>query len=307
MELGSPTDAPPVLSGVSRDHFCTGARQVSSGLPFADFEAYASLVKTPRDDADRLFWHGINARTHVLYLGGINEHDLGGDEDMAVEAGIYWNTARRLILGLSLLDNTSDRPITIIMNSCGGDWDHGMAIYDAIACCCAHVTIINMSHARSMSSIIFQAADLRITAPNGFYMIHDGFNAFGPDIPKSVANTVEFDKRASQTMYQIYLDRLQETDDADEPKVDIHAAADILNPKLPSGANKIKPRYGVQGIKLDHIAQLCGQDTFFTPVEMVQLNFADRLLERGDLAGAYANPKMHGLPTGQRSLEDEEE
>lgn len=239
-----------------------------------------------------------------MYLGGISEQDYGADDVIWADPGVYWNTARRLILGLSTLDDPKGaQPITVIMNSCGGDWSHGMAIYDAVASCRSHITAINMSHARSMSSLIFQAADLRITAPNSYYMIHDGHEYIG-DIPKSVANWVEYSQTVSgPQMYNIYLDRLQEQDEKGEPKVDMHAAADILNAKLPKGAERIRP---ARGVKLDHIAQLCGQDTFFTPDEMVTLNFADRKLEPGDLAGAYVNPDMHGLPTGQASLHDHE-
>jgi len=240
-----------------------------------------------------------------LYLGGIAMNDEGGDATMNEEAGIYWNTARRVIKGLHYLDANArmgDKPITIIMNSCGGDWDHGMAIYDAIRQCHNHVTIINMSHARSMTSLIFQAADYRITAPHGFYMIHDGTEAVS-DIPKTVYNAVNYTRTVvTPTMYNIYLKRLQELDEQGEPKVDIKVAAEILNDKLPEGVQRIQPYKGVKGIKLGHVAQLCGQDTYFTPEEMVRLNFADRMLETGDLAGGYANPKMHGLPTGQQSL-----
>jgi ATP-dependent protease ClpP protease subunit len=254
-------------------------------------------VKTPRDDLDRFYWYGINPRTRVLYLGGILEQDHGQDETMSEDPGIYWNTARRLVLGLSTLDDPKGaQPLTIIMNSCGGDWDHGMAIYDAITHCRSHVTIINMSHARSMTSIIFQAADLRITAPHGFYMIHDGFEGAW-DIPKSVQNMVEYSKQhTGPTMYRIYLERLRAAEDQ-------AAVARVLNSKLPQGARKVNAR---QGVNEDHMRQLCGQDTFFTPDEMVTLNFADRKLEAGDLAGAYANPDMHGLPTGQASLHDDE-
>ena len=264
-------------------------------------------MKTPREDIDRFYWYGINPRARVLWLGGIQEHDPGGDDAALEESGIYWNTARRMLMGLSLLDMPrGNLPITIIMNSCGGDWDHGMAIYDAITHCRSHITIINMSHARSMSSIIFQAADLRITAPHGFYMIHDGFEG-AEDIPKSVYNSVDYSRDHVQpAMYRVYLDRLQEHDDEDSPKVDIREAASILNRKLPRGARRISSAQGVRGITLDHMAQLCGQDTFFTPEEMIKLNFADRLLERGDLAGAYANPGMHGLPTGLQSLDSED-
>ena len=246
-------------------------------------------MQTASEDVDRLFGQGISPAARLLWLGGILEQDHGADETMGEEPGIYWNTARRVIKGLSILDIEPSQPITIVMNSCGGDWDHGMAIYDAIRSCRSRIIMINMSHARSMTSVIFQAADYRITAPHSYYMIHDGYEAVS-DIPKSVQTTTAFNREhVTPAMYRIYLSRLNETSPEGEPLTDASNVAAILNSKLPSGASKVRPS---RGVTLDHIAQLCGQDTYFTPDEMIVCNFADRLLRPGDLSGAVANPDM---------------
>ena len=264
-----------------------------------------SIIK---EDLDRLFEYGLYLRTRTIWMGGISDYDYGGEETDA-DPGVYWNTARRLIMALHILDSNAQRgekPITVIMNSCGGDWSHGMAMYDAIRSSKNYVTIINMSHARSMSSLIFQAADYRITAPNGYYMIHDGYNAIDGQ-PRTVFAWSDYDKEVIlPKMYQIYLDRLHEVDEDNNPKVNISEAAEIINEKLPKGAERVRVSKGVKGIKLSHIEQLCSKDTLFTPEEMIRLNFADRMLERNDLTGAYANPSMHGLPTGLDSLEGDE-
>lgn len=264
------------------------------------------MTRIVKDDIDRLYEKGLCTKTRVLYLGGLAGDDVGGDNDFVDETPIYWNTARRLIMGLHVLDSNArngDKPITIIMNSCGGEWSHGMAIYDAIRQCKNHVTIINMSHARSMTSLIFQAADYRITAPSGYYMIHDGEMATS-GVPKTVINTTEYEKQvALPMMYNIYLARLNELDEDGERKVSLATVADIINKKLPDGAEKVRRD---RPVKLTHIEQLCSRDTFFTPEEMIRLNFVDRMLQQNDLAGAFANPDMHGLPTGQQSLEDDD-
>jgi ATP-dependent protease ClpP protease subunit len=130
-----------------------------------------------KEDIDRWYSLGVYPRTRTIYLGNIAEDDDGGDETFTEDWGIHWNTSRRVIMGIHLLDSNAQngsKPITIIMNSCGGDWSHGMAIFDAVRSSKNHVTIINMSHARSMTSIILQAADYRITSPHGYYLIHDG-------------------------------------------------------------------------------------------------------------------------------------
>lgn len=262
-----------------------------------------------KEDIDRWYDLGLCTKTRVIYLGGLSGDDHGDDEDYTGEAPIYWNTARRLIKALHVLDSNAragNKPITIIMNSCGGEWSHGMAIYDAIKSARNYVTIINMSHARSMTSLIFQAADYRITAPHGYFMIHDGETSLsGP--PGTVISNMRYEEEFMlPTMYRIYLGRLQEKDSEGEYKVDIQEAADILNAKMPKGAERIRPSRGIEGIREAHISQLCSRDTFFTPTEMIKLNFADRLLESNDLAGSYANPDMLELAAGQESLKDDD-
>lgn len=257
------------------------------------------------EDIDLLFTRGVYLKTRTIYLGGMSGDD-SADQD--VDPGIQWNTARRLLLSLHLLEANApkgDKPITILMNSVGGDWSHGMAIYDAIRSAKNHVTIINLSHARSMTSLIFQAADYRVTAPNGYYLIHDG--SFGVEAqPQTVITNVDYERTiAMPTMYRVYLSRLQELDDEGKPRVDINDAAEIINAKLPAGAERIRPSRGIKGVTMSHVEQLCSRDTFFTPTEMIRLNFADRLLEAQDLVGGFVNPKMHGLPIGMASLEDE--
>lgn len=269
-----------------------------------------SIIK---DDIDRWYKLGIYPQTRTIYLGGMTEDDIietAWVDDAMNQPGIYWNIARRIIMGIHLLDSNAQRgnkPITIIMNSCGGDWSHGMAIYDAIRFAKNHVTIINMSHARSMTSLIFQAGDYRITAPNGYYMIHDGESAEAGN-PHTVKNWSDYEiKYMLPKMYNTYLDRLKEEDEKGNPLVDINIAAEIINSKLPKGAQKIYPSKGIKGINLGHMEQLCSRDSIFTAEEMIKLNFADRMLETNDLSGAFINDKMHGLPTGLESLELDED
>ena len=101
--------------------------------------------------------------------------------DMDSESGTDANMAERVIKGLHMLDTsapTGDKPITIIMNNLGGDWYHGMGIYDAIKACKNHITIKVFGYVMSMGSIIIQAADKRIMSPNSRMMIHYGTSGY---------------------------------------------------------------------------------------------------------------------------------
>lgn len=271
------------------------------------------MPKLIKEDIDRWMEKGIYPQTRTIYLGGIENDDSNSDawvDGEMGQPGINFNTARRVIMGIHLLDSCAQdgrKPITIIMNSCGGDWSHGMAIHNAIKYSKNWVNIINMSHARSMTSLIFQAGDHRITAPDGYYMIHDGEDTES-GMPRTVKNWSDYSVKVMlPRMYGIYLEKLHEVGDDEEYKVDIDIAADIINAKLPKGAQRVHPSKGIKGINLGHIQQLCAQDTIFSPEEMVKLNFADRMLETNDLVGGYINEKMDGLPTGMDSLEIEDE
>lgn len=239
-------------------------------------------MRTGRDDLDRFLHQGVDVARRLIYLGGLADNDWGDTE----EPGIGWSTSRRFICSLIALDDPrTQRPITVVMNSGGGDWGYGMAIYDAIQHCVSPVVVLNLSYASSMTSIILQAGDYRITAPHSHCMIHDGHLSVS-GTPRSVESSVVYDRDVvTSRMYEVYLGRLRAASDQS-------AVARVLNAKLPKGARRVNPKHGPN---LEHVAQLCSTDTFFTADEMVACNFADRLLEVGDLAGAHANPRMRGL------------
>ena len=88
-----------------------------------------------------------------------------------------YRMATTFIKNIRLLDQIKNEPIIIHMDSLGGNWGDGMAIYDAIKISRSHVTILVYGQAESMSSIILQAANKRITMPNAYFMCHYGSSA----------------------------------------------------------------------------------------------------------------------------------
>jgi len=98
----------------------------------------------------------------------------------------------------------------IHLKTCGGLWEEGMAIYDAISLCPCVVTMLSYTHARSMSSIILQAADYRLLMPNSYMMLHNGDYAISGQWTAAYSRA-DFDKVTEQTMYDIYADRMAMT------------------------------------------------------------------------------------------------
>ena len=121
-------------------------------------------------DLDKWFDLNVDTDTRTIYMGSAGyTYDEG-------ETGVDHFMAEYLIKGMHSLESKNKKPILIIMNNPGGDWYHGMAIYDAIKSSPCECTIKVYGHAMSMGSIILQAADNRIMMPNSRFMIHYGYD-----------------------------------------------------------------------------------------------------------------------------------
>lgn len=199
------------------------------------------MAKLVRDDVDKFFDYEIYIPTRTIYMGSVdNDQEVG-------ESGTDGAMAERVIKALHILDSSApagDKPITIIMNNPGGDEYHGMAIYDAIKGCNNHVTIIVYGHAMSMGSIILQAADRRVMAPNSRMMIHYGTWGIH-DHPQNVYKWADEGKKFDAWMEQQYLTKIKEKN----------------------------PEY-----TLKKVQELCKFDTFFTAKEAVDIGLADEIL-----------------------------
>lgn len=157
--------------------------------------------------------HDINPLTREIYIGGwptdYDDQEVGVDHQMACE----------LIRNIKFLEAQSDEPILIHMCTNGGEVRYGMAIYDAIKQCPCHVTVRGYAHARSMSSIIIQAADVRQLTPNCVFMVHEG-TMYIDDTVKGAQSYMEAAKLDDDKMMDIYLERCKMTRKQIQDKMD---------------------------------------------------------------------------------------
>jgi len=192
-----------------------------------------------REDLDRYFDHNIYPPKRLLYLGSLRD-------DEGKEAGVDYQMFERFLKGLTFLDTVSQKPITIHMNTDGGDWYHGMAIYHAIQACRSHVTIIAWGYACSMGSLILQSADTRMIARDCVFMIHDGsdemsgaaraFEAWGRECG-----------RVRKAMYRVYLDRMRVEDSS---------------------------------MTMSKVERMCSHDRIYTPEQAVAIGLADQVFDK---------------------------
>jgi len=169
-------------------------------------EKYAST------DAERWRIHdihefGLDTRHFVIYLQGIEENPY----DDLDEPGVEYRMANRFIKNLDILQGIdAEKPITVSMKTNGGDWVEGMAMHDAMLAVPNPITILNYTHARSMSSLMFQAANKRIMMKHSTFMFHEG--TFGVNGTwKQVKNEVRFAKETDIQMMNVYIDAIKRT------------------------------------------------------------------------------------------------
>lgn len=84
------------------------------------------------------------------------------------------DTAERVVANLLLLDQASDDPIYLYLNSPGGEINSGFAIYDTIRYINSDVYVVTNGLCASIATIINIAVkkDRRIALPNARFLIH---------------------------------------------------------------------------------------------------------------------------------------
>lgn len=149
-------------------------------------------------DLDTLHVHNINTATGELFLF----QPAPTDE---FDGGITAVTAAQFLRNFLYLDGlVGINKIILHINTPGGDWVHGMAMHDVIRASRNHVVAINYGEARSMSSLIFLAADTRIMTPHSKFMLHAGSEAIAGTV-KQVLTAAKQSAYNQKVMLDVYL------------------------------------------------------------------------------------------------------
>lgn len=152
--------------------------------------------------------YDVDLKSNHIYLMG-REDFIVGQEAPNGEPGVEYGMANRFIKNMNLCMRANPKkPILIHMKTCGGDYTEGMAIYDMIKSCPMPVTILSYTHARSMSSMILQAANKRVLMPHSYFMFHEGTLGYEGTY-KTVMSNAEFDRKGRQSMIDVYVQVLQ--------------------------------------------------------------------------------------------------
>lgn len=100
-------------------------------------------------------------------------------------------------------------PITILLNSEGGDINQGRAIYDLIKNSKSHVTIKVYGEACSAATFILQAADERIMSSNSYLMLHIGEENHSETHPRNIEEWHKFNRILETWLEDVYLNKIR--------------------------------------------------------------------------------------------------
>jgi len=202
-----------------------------------------------RDDHEKFLVSNIFIPKRMLYFGS-DHNTMFPDTDG--EPGVDFWSAGILVKNLLFLDSINSNRIYIFWNSPGGDWNHGIAIYDTIKALKSPVTMIGYCYVRSMGTIVMQACNERLLMTNTGFMIHDGEEAHA-GIPKTVESWARESVYSRKLMYKIYYDQM-----------------------VKKHGKRKYPRERT----LKQIEEWCGHDTIFRAEQVVALGLADKIIKK---------------------------
>jgi ATP-dependent Clp protease protease subunit len=169
--------------------------------------AQVAQVVPFRDLNDRLISELIDAVKGVL-----RKETSDRLRDVYLIGDIEKDTARSVIERLRELANDNTRPMTLYINSAGGNVTDGLAIHDAICEIVGRgieVTVVVQGMAYSMGSVVLQAASIgrRLSYPHSWIMIHEPAKWAGWQSTSAAAQHLDRLKQMQAQIYQILATR----------------------------------------------------------------------------------------------------
>jgi ATP-dependent Clp protease, protease subunit len=160
-------------------------------------------VTPPRDLHERLVLDVIDAVKTILRKEASDRL-----RDVYLIGDIEKDTARAVIERIREMANDGGRPITLYINSAGGNVTDGLALHDAIRQVVRHgieVTIVVQGMAYSMGSVVLQAASegRRLALPHSWIMIHEPAKWAGWQSTSAAAQHLDRLKQMQAQIYEI--------------------------------------------------------------------------------------------------------
>jgi ATP-dependent Clp protease, protease subunit len=144
--------------------------------------------------------------------GMIRKEQADRLRDLYLIGDIEKDTAKAAIERLRELANDSAKPITLYLNSAGGNVTDGLALHDAIrhiVTLGVEVIIVVQGMAYSMGSVVLQAASpgRRLAFPHSWIMIHEPAKWAGWQSTSAAAQHLDRLKQMQSQIYRILAER----------------------------------------------------------------------------------------------------
>lgn len=143
--------------------------------------------------------YNIDVQHREIFL-----HSYLGDSEN--EGGVDYRSAVVFEKNLRYLNLLSLEPILVHMHLPGGDWQDCLGIYDNIKNSKSPVCIVAYAKVESSSTVLLQAADLRILSPNTNFLIHYGSISVD-DEHKAALSMIQWSEKESEKMIDIFTER----------------------------------------------------------------------------------------------------
>jgi ATP-dependent Clp protease protease subunit len=192
----------------------------------------------------------------VRTSGGINQVPMESKQlskrIITIRGDITENTANEFFdKMLELNMESEEEPITVLINTLGGEINSGLMAYDAIVGSKAPVRMICRGKACSMGAVLFACANERLMLPNSELMLHQ------PLLDRKISGNASSIKSIS--------DSLLETKKK-------------MNELLASHT----------GRTIEEIDQATSYDHYFSPDEAIEFGLCDRVIRFADIVD-FAN------------------
>lgn len=177
---------------------------------------------------------------------GINRFDIRDEmlanRELELTGAVDAESCAGIIRGLIYLQRQDAKaPITLYVNSPGGEVQSGLALYDTMQAVSCPVHTVCLGMAASMGALIFIAGDERQILPHGRVMIHD------PLIGGGIGGSA----------------------------LSVKARADDLM-RIRDITAEVISRHS--GMPLEHVFELTASDTYFEAQAAVDAGLADRII-----------------------------
>lgn len=152
------------------------------------------------NDLSNIHTHNIDLKNREIYL-----HSYVSENDE--EPGVDYRSAIIFEKNIRYLNTLSIEPILIHMHLPGGMWSDCLGIYDAIKFSKSKTILLAYGSVESASSVILQAADLRILMPNTNVLIHYGSFSINEEHSKAAASSVQWNEKECDKMVDIFTEK----------------------------------------------------------------------------------------------------